>query len=61
MGATVLPTMVTVLVLIIMESEALHQARFGLLSKGIYARFQGGALPILEDDESHDEALQPQE
>jgi len=60
-GATVLPTMVTVLVLIIMESEALHQARFGLVPKGIVARFPEGALQPLDEDEDEDDGLQPQE
>lgn len=42
-GATVLPVMVTVLILIIMESEALHQAKIGVLPDWVMQRFPDGA------------------
>jgi hypothetical protein len=40
-GAAMLPTMVTVLVLIVMESDAMHQARHGMLPKWVVERFPG--------------------
>ncbi len=49
-GAAILPTMVTVLVLIIMESEALHQAKIGLLPDWIQERFPEGAPKPLEQE-----------
>ncbi len=38
-GVAVLPTMLTVLALIIMESDAINQARQGILSKGMLERY----------------------
>lgn len=38
-GAAMLPTMVTVLALIVMESDAMHQARHGMLPKWVVERF----------------------
>ena len=32
-GVTILPTMLTVLVLIVMESDAMHQAKHGIVAK----------------------------
>lgn len=43
-GAAALPTMVTVLVLIIMESDALHQAKQGILPDWVRERYPEGAL-----------------
>ncbi len=43
-GAAVLPTMVTVLALIIMESESLHQAKSGILPRWVEERFPEGTL-----------------
>lgn len=39
LGATVLPTMVTILVLIILETDALQQARHGMVPGWILERF----------------------
>jgi hypothetical protein len=49
-GATFLPTMVTVLVLIIMESEALHHAKIGILPDWLMLRYPEGAPQPLEED-----------
>ncbi len=38
-GVAILPTMLTVLALIIMESDAINQARQGILSKGMVERY----------------------
>lgn len=38
-GAAMLPTMVTVLALIVMESDAMHQARHGMIPKWLEERF----------------------
>ncbi len=38
-GVAILPTMLTVLALVIMESDAINQARQGILSKGMVERF----------------------
>jgi len=38
-GAAMLPTMVTVLALIVMESDAMHQARHGLVPKWLEERY----------------------
>lgn len=43
-GAAMLPTMVTVLVLIVMESDALHQAKQGMVSDKLVGQFPEGAL-----------------
>lgn len=42
-GATVLPVIATVLVLIMMESESLHQAKDGVLPDWVLERFPNGA------------------
>ncbi len=42
-GVAILPTMLSVLVLIIMESDAVHQARSGTISDAIAARFPAPA------------------
>lgn len=48
-GAAMLPTMVTVLALIVMESDAMHQARHGMLPQWLVDRFQGADVkPIAE-------------
>lgn len=47
-GFGLLPTLVTVLVLIIMESDALHQARSGMLPKWVVERFPDGQYAPLE-------------
>ena len=50
-AAAFLPTMVTVLALIIMESEALHHAKIGLLPDWVLDRFPKGAMtPIIEEE-----------
>lgn len=50
-AAAFLPTMVTVLALIIMESEALHHAKIGLLPDWVLNRFPNGAMtPIIEEE-----------
>ena len=46
-GAAVLPTMLTILVLIIMESEAMHQARHGILPNWVVERFPAPADKVL--------------
>ncbi len=48
-GAGILPTMVTVLVLILMESEALHLARSGLVPDWLVERFNADAPQPLAD------------
>ena len=51
-GAVALPTMITVLVLIIMESDALHQARQGILPDWVKDRYPQGALePLVKSDQ----------
>lgn len=53
-AAAFLPTMVTVLALIIMESEALHHAKIGQLPDWISERFPDGALtPIIKEEATH--------
>ena len=48
-GAGLLPVMVTVLVLIIIESDVLHQASQGKVPNGIVKRYPAPAdLPVLE-------------
>jgi len=42
-GATVLPVMVTVLILIIFESESLHNAKLGILPDWVLQRYPDGA------------------
>lgn len=48
-GALLLPTMVTVLILIILESEALHHASEGILPDWILERFPENAPKPIED------------
>ncbi len=48
-GIGLLPVMVSVLVLIVMESDAMHQATSGKMSKTIFARFPNDDVVILED------------
>jgi len=48
-GAAILPTMLTVLVLIMMESDALHLARDGQVPDWLVERFPEGALEPLEE------------
>jgi hypothetical protein len=55
-GAAALPTMVTVLVLIIMESDALHQAKQGILPDWVKERYPEGALEPIEADGMAQEA-----
>jgi len=51
-GAAALPTMVTVLVLIIMESDALHQAKQGILPDWVREQYPDGALEPLPQVET---------
>ncbi len=48
-GAGILPIMVTVLALIIMESDAMHQASQGKLGKAIVEKFPNPGLKVLEE------------
>lgn len=43
-GVGIMPTLVTVLVLIVMESDALHLARYGQLPDWLAERYPDGAL-----------------
>ena len=53
-GAAALPVMVTVLALIVMESEALNQAKMGILPNWIRQKFPLNALePIVVSENSH--------
>lgn len=54
-GAAALPTMVTVLVLIIMESDALHQAKQGILPDWVKDQYPEGALEPLPEEIVHQE------
>lgn len=50
-GVAILPTMLTVLVLIIMESDAMNQARQGILPKSMVERFpKPDDIAILSED-----------
>ncbi len=51
-GAAILPTMLTVLVLIMMESDALHLARDGQVPDWLVERFPEGALTPMEDTDT---------
>ena len=53
-GAAALPTMVTVLVLIIMESEALHHAKLGMLPDWVKDQYPEGALEPIEQQQEHE-------
>jgi hypothetical protein len=48
-GMGVLPVMVTVLVLIVMESDAMHQATQQKLPKGIVERFPNSEMVPIEE------------
>ncbi len=47
-GLGILPTMITVLVLIVMESESMHQAKHGLLPKWIIERYPNPEAKLIE-------------
>ncbi len=50
-GVALLPTMLTVLALIIMESDAMNQARQGILSKGMVERYpKPDDIPVLSEE-----------
>jgi hypothetical protein len=57
-GVGLLPIMVTVLVLILMESDALHQAALHKLSRRVLERFPvpDGVVVLEHDDEPSDGA-----
>ncbi len=44
-GVGIMPTLITVLALIVMESDALHLARFGKMPDWLVQRYPDGALP----------------
>ncbi|GAB4297915.1 MAG: hypothetical protein Kow0096_16280 [Thiohalomonadaceae bacterium] len=48
-GVGIMPTLVTVLVLIVMESDALHLARFGKMPDWLVQRYPDGALAPAAD------------
>ncbi|MCW8883663.1 MAG: hypothetical protein OQK12_00240 [Motiliproteus sp.] len=48
-GIGLLPVMVSVLVLIVMESDGMHQASSGKMSKGVFAEYPNDEVVILED------------
>lgn len=50
-GIGLLPVMVVVLVLIIMESDALHQAGKGKMPKLMFERYPEHDVPLLEEEE----------
>ncbi len=50
-GAMVLPTMVTVLVLIVMESDAMHQAKNGLMPKSLLERYPNPDAKVVQPAE----------
>lgn len=52
-GIGVLPVMVTILVLIILESDALHQASQHRLPKGILTRFPNAGAKVIEEALTH--------
>ncbi|RDE24304.1 hypothetical protein DV711_01565 [Motiliproteus coralliicola] len=49
-GIGLLPTLVSVLVLIVMESDAMHQAAQGKLSKGTFERFPNSDVVVLDEN-----------
>jgi hypothetical protein len=52
-GVGILPVMVTVLILILMESDALHQASLHKLPKRIVEKYPAPAdVPVLEEEET---------
>jgi formate hydrogenlyase subunit 3/multisubunit Na+/H+ antiporter MnhD subunit len=48
-GVGIMPTLVTVLALIVMESDALHLARFGQMPDWLVERYPDGALAPLTE------------
>jgi hypothetical protein len=48
-GLGILPVMVTVLVLILMESDTLHQASLHKLSDRIVERYPNPGVPVVEE------------
>lgn len=54
-GMGILPVMVTVLVLIIMESDALHQAGQHKLPKSILEKYPNPGVTVLEDEVKYDD------
>ena len=62
-GVGLLPIMVTVLVLILMESDALHQAAQGKVSKRMNERYPHPEDLVVLEDDSHDgtQAAEPAE
>lgn len=48
-GAALLPVMVTVLALILLESEGVHQARHGILPQSMVDRFPNEEAVVLEE------------
>jgi hypothetical protein len=48
-GLGILPIMVTVLVLILMESDALHQAALHKLPDGIVTKYPNPGVPVVEE------------
>ena len=56
-GVGLLPVMVSVLVLVVMEADAVYQASSGILSKTQFERFPNDSVVILEDDRVTPEAV----
>lgn len=48
-GVGILPTMLTVLVLIVMESDAVHQAKSGIVPRWALERFPNPEAEVLEE------------
>ncbi len=59
-GIGLLPVMVSVLVLIVMESDAMHQAASGQLSESIWRRFPNEAVTIIEEAVSENPPQTPE-
>ena len=49
-GVAILPTMVTVLVLIVMESDAMHQAAQHKLPDSVVERYPNPAMKVIEEE-----------
>ena len=49
-GVALLPVMVSVLVLVVMEADALYLASSGKMSKTLFERYPNDSVKILEDD-----------
>ncbi|MEH6471706.1 MAG: hypothetical protein V7752_10665 [Halopseudomonas sp.] len=58
-GVGLLPTLVSVLVLIVMESDAMHLASQGKLTKGIYQRFPNPDAVVVESGDALVEQAAP--